>query len=174
MHSTISISTILCALLILINCSKSDDQRKFEDKALATPDGITHTNTSGKVVGSVDDRDWNISPMYGGLLQIKSNITDYPHPNPLGYNQNLTLQIKSNASDVIDGIKIYKFRFPGNSNYPLIKELSNNDLSSAVTTVSIDGALIAENSSSDARTTYRLMIYDNNENLISYGDIQID
>ncbi|NGP88567.1 hypothetical protein [Fodinibius halophilus] len=173
-RSILFTTVIFCASLLLLNCSKSDDQRDFESEAFTTPDGITHTNTSGKVVGNVDNDDWNISPMYRGLLQVKSNITDYPHPNPLGYNEDLTLQVKSNVSDAVEGMKIYKFRFPKNANSFLIKELNDTDLGSAITTITIDGALIAENSSADARTTYRILIYDNKENLISYGDIRIE
>ncbi len=176
MHRKLLITLFLLAglsLFVISGCSKSDDQRKFENEALTTPDGITQTNANGNVVDdNIDENDWRVGPMYRGLIQLKSEISDYPHPNPLGYNQNLTIQLKFNSTDVVNGIEIRKFRFPSDSNYPRL--LQENELSSSVENITLQGKVIAENESSDARTTYRIMIYDGNQNLISYGDIRIE
>jgi len=112
--------------------------------------------------------------MYRGLIQLESQISDYPHPNPMGFNQNLTIQLKFNSTDVVNGIEIRKFRLPSDSNYPQLRLLQQDELSSSIENITIEGNIIAEGQGESARDIYRIMIYDGNQNLISYGDVQIE
>lgn len=159
------------SLLLAVGCSKSDDQRKFENHALTSPDGITETNASGDITGSADRDDWRIGPMYRGLISIGFSDSQPPYPNPLGYNQNLTLQIKFNVSDPVDAIEIRKFRTLA-TQPTQVRFLDQNSLGT-FNTVTIPGKDIAYGEGSGASDTYRLLIYDGNYNLISYGDIRI-
>ncbi|MEL7835038.1 hypothetical protein [Fodinibius sp. Rm-B-1B1-1] len=164
---------IFAGFLLLTGCSKSDDQREFENGAFATPSGITETNSSGDMIGNVDQSDWKISPMYSGLIEIDSELTSPPHPNPLPYNSTLTIQIYFRSQDPVDELIVRKFRLPSDDRYPQIGYRDQSDLNSSMNTIPIDGNQIAENSSDDARTLYRILIYDGKQNLISYGDIEI-
>lgn len=153
-------------------CSKSDDQRDFENHALNPPSGITETNSSGEIVGNTDQDDWRVGPMYRGLISIGYTESPAPYPNPLGYNQNLTLEIKFHVSDPVDAIEIRKFRTVGEQPVQ-IRYLQQDELT-GFNTVTLPGKEIAYGEGSNASDTYRLMIYDGNYNLISYGDIKIE
>lgn len=163
---------VFTGFLMLSSCSKSDDQRAFENEAFSTPTGITETNSSGDTIGNVDEADWQVAPMYSGLIQLKSEFSDYPYPNPLGYNQTLTIQLKFNSTDVLNGIEILKFRFPSDSK-PQLKYIQGDQISSSVENIPIEGKIIADGPGESARTLYRILIYDGKQNLISYGDIEI-
>lgn len=160
-------------ILLFSGCSKSDDQREFENQALAVPNGITPTDAGGEPTGSVDPDDWQVGPMYEGRISIGFSDSEAPHPNPLGYNQNLTLNIKFNVSDPVDALEIRKFRLPSDSYYTQLRFYQQDQLST-FNTITIEGQNIAEGPGAEARTTYRLLIYDGNQNLISYGDIEIN
>lgn len=162
---------VLLAGFLFVGCSKSDDQRKFENEALTAPQNITETNDQGEIVNE-DPDDWRVGPMYRGLINIGSADSEAPHPNPLGYNQNITIWINFNVSDPVDAIEIRKFRLPSDRNYPQLRYLQNDQLVRN-NIITIEGQLIAEGSGDSGRGDYRIMIYDGNQNLISYGDVRI-
>lgn len=168
-----SLSLILLSLLLVTGCSKSDDQREFENRALTMPGGITETNSNGDLTGNTDPEDWQIAPMYQGLIAINSELTDPPHPNPVPYNENITIQIHFRVDQPVDAIEIRKFRSPSDSQYPQLRFFDQNQLSSYVENIPIEGKSIAEGPSESNLTTYRLLIYDGNQNLISYGDVRV-
>lgn len=159
-------------LLISAGCSKSDEQREFENGALATPSGITESNAGGDITGNKDADDWRIAPMYRGLIQVGFSDSPAPHPNPLDYNENLTLQIKFNASEPVNAIEIRKFRLPSDAQYAQLRFFQQDELST-FNTFTIEGKTIAETAGSEGSDIYRLLIYDSNQNMISYGDVRI-
>lgn len=167
--------TYLCLLFfigcLLVGCSKSDEQRQFENEALRTPQGITETDDQGDIINE-DPDDWRIGPMYRGLIDIGSSNSEAPYPNPLGYNQNITIWISFNVSDPVEAIEIRKFRSPDDPNYPQLRYLQNDQLTRD-NIITIEGQLIAEGAGEAGRGDYRIMIYDSNQNLISYGDVRI-
>lgn len=165
---------LLCTgFLVVGGCSKSDDQRDFENKALTVPSGITETNSNGEIVGNIDQSDWQISPMYSQLIEINSELATLPHPNPLPYNGTLTIELFFRGQDPVSAIVVRKFRMPSDNTYLQIAYRDQSDLTSSHNTISIEGSQIAENSGDNARTLYRILIYDGKQNLISYGDIKI-
>lgn len=160
------------ALLISAGCSKSDDQRDFENQALTAPSGITETNSSGEITGSTDESDWQVSPMYRGLISIGFDDSQAPHPNPLGLNENLTLQVKFNVSDPVDALAVRKFRLPSDSQFPQLRFFQQDELST-FNTITLQGQEIASGEGAGAEEIYRLLIYDGNQNMISFGDVRI-
>lgn len=170
---TFPLSLILLNLLLFAGCSKSDDQREFENQALVMPQEITETDSQGNITGQTDPDDWRIGPMYRGLIALNSELAEPPYPNPVLYNQNLTIKIHFRVDEPVDAIEILKFRSPSDSQYPQLRYLKQQDLNSSVETITIRGENIAEGPSEDARTIYRLLIYDGKQNLISYGDVRV-
>src|SRR5699024_5905249 len=63
-------SALIFIILLGISCSKSDDQRRFEEEALRPPQHITETNAAGDTTGTVDKDDWRIGPMFQGRISI--------------------------------------------------------------------------------------------------------
>lgn len=164
--------SVLIAGCLLASCSKSDDQRQFENEALRIPQNITETDDQGNIVNE-DPDDWRVGPMYRGLIDIGSTDFEAPYPNPLGYNQNITIWINFNVSEPVNAIEIRKFRSPSDPSYPQLRLLQNDQLIRN-NIITIEGQLIAESASDEARGLYRIMIYDGNQNLISYGDVRIE
>lgn len=154
-------------------CSKSDDQRKFEQEARSDPNGYTETDSQGEVL-SEDPDDWRISPMYRGLITIGEGISDSqpPYPNPLPLNQDLTLNLYINDIETLSRFEIYTFRPPSGLSGPIYRE---DDISSpTLLSPNLSGEFIANSSSgSQASGLYRILIYDGRRNIISYGDIRI-
>ncbi|HKK47054.1 MAG TPA: hypothetical protein VJ964_16120 [Balneolaceae bacterium] len=159
--------------LLVAGCSKSDDQRKFENEALTAPKGITKTSANGDIdTTSTDPDDWRISPMYHGLISVGLGDNQPPYPNPVNYNSNLTVQLTFNVTDPVDAIEIRSFRYPNENQFPRIKFLDQNELST-FNTITIQAKNIAIGQGSSASGLYRLLIYDGNQNMITYGDIEI-
>jgi hypothetical protein len=154
-------------------CSKSNDQRDFEDEALTQPQGITETNANGDVQNT-DPDDWRIAPMYRGLVSIGTPDNQPPYPNPLSYNQDLTINIYIRSIETLNEIVVRSFEFPSQANAPAIairEELSSPTLE----TITLSGQTISGSSGGQqAAGTYRILIYDGKQNLITYGDIRIE
>jgi hypothetical protein len=160
--------------LLLVGCSKSNDQRDFENEANTTPQNFTETNNQGDVI-SADPDDWRVSPMYRGLISIGVGISDSqpPYPNPLSFNQNLTVNIYINNIETLNRIEIFTFEIPSELNGPFAPV--NNISSPTLETISLSGEFISGSSGgSQAAGLYRVLIYDGRQNLITYGDVKIN
>lgn len=158
--------------LLMTGCSKSDDQREFENQALSEPQGITETDLNGNVI-STDPDDWRISPMYQGLITIGTPDNQPPHPNPLSFNQELTINIYIRSLETLSRLEVYAFELPSEANSPTIAV--REDISSpTLETITLSGQLISGSSGgSQASGLYRIIIYDGQQNVVTYGDIQI-
>lgn len=153
---------LLLFLLVSAGCNQNRDQRDFERQAFSEPTGITVTNLSGEVISS-DPDDWRIAPFFQGDIEFVS----LPHPNPVQTNQSLRIEIQVNFLERINGIYIRVFRF--NSFYPVD---DRPQVSTGITTFIIDPNIIS-GGIANPQGRYRLIIHDENENVISYGDIEI-
>ncbi|SHF64567.1 hypothetical protein SAMN05443144_11169 [Fodinibius roseus] len=156
-------------------CSKSDDQKKFEEEALRLPENITETDAGGKInENKKDPDDWRISPRYSGLITIGEPLTQLPYPNPLPFNQKLTLQIDLRSIQNLSRIEIYVLDLSASN--PLVP-LAQQAITStpALIEFKLEGQLISGSpGGSDAEDLYRILIYDGGgRNLISYGDVRI-
>lgn len=156
--------SLLC--LLFFACAKSDDQRRFEDEAFVQPQGITQTTADGSIV-SDDPDDWNVGPMYQSLI-----IVDQPaFPNPVDYNSNFTIRINLQTPDAVNQMIFYSFRYPTELNGP-IYELDQSRLQ-LFNSVTIPASSIADQGAAGAAGTYRILIYDGRDNLITYGDVEL-
>ena len=163
---------VLWGFLAATGCSKSDAQRQFEQEALTTPKGITQANASGDV-SSTDPDDWRISPMYRGLITMGlPGDNQPPYPNPVNFNSSFTIQLSFNTTDPVNALEIRSFRYPSDNQFPRIRNIQQDELSS-FNTFTIQAKNVAIGQGSSASGLYRVLIYDGNQNLITYGDIEI-
>jgi hypothetical protein len=173
-HRFFFLTIITLSATLFINCSKNDDQRQFEQQARSQPQGITQTDAQGNVMDA-DPDDWRISPMYRGLVSVGVGISDSqpPYPNPMQFNQTLNLSIYVSNTETLDRIEIFTFEISSQLNGPIYTE---SDISSPqlVSPTNLNGEFISSSSGgSQASGLYRLLIYDGQQNLITYGDVRI-
>jgi hypothetical protein len=164
----------LAGFLIVAGCSKSNDQREFEDQSLSTPSNFTATPTQGEITDN-DPDDWRISPMYRGLINIGTGISSFqpPYPNPMDFNQNLTINIYLGNIDNISRIEVYSFESVSEAGKPPIA-VRDNISSPSLVTIPLNGQEISgQSGGSQANGLYRIRILDGDLNVITYGDIKI-
>lgn len=162
---------LVVSIGVFASCSKSNDQRDFENQALSAPSGITETNANGEVI-TTDNNDWQVGPMYRGLISIGSPDAQPPYPNPLPYNQNLTISIYIRSVDTLNRLEIYSFKNPNQLTGPIYTSEGLNP--PGYEEISLSGSNISGSAGgSTADGLYRILIYDGQQNLITYGDVQI-
>jgi len=148
--------------LLLIGCNQNSDQRDFEQQAFSEPSGITETDQNGGIINR-DPDDWRIAPFFQGDIEL----IQLPHPNPILTNQDLIIDIQVNFLDRIGGIYIRVFRFNG---FPVID--SREQVSTGITSFRLNPNIIS-GGVPNPQGLYRIIIQDDNENVITYGDIEI-
>lgn len=164
---------MLISTFLLIACSKSDDQKRFEQEALGVPENITETDAAGKVIENrKDPDDWRVSPMYQSLITIGEPYTQLPYPNPIGYNENVNLDIYLGSVGTLSRIEIIAL---DSLNQSSGLNITRSNLSSpSLINIKIMGSQISGSpGGSQASGLYRLLVYDGRNNLITYGDIRI-
>src|SRR5699024_3715549 len=120
---------IILFAAILTACSKSDDQREFENESLSLPEGITEMTAAGEPLsGKGDPDDWRVSPMSQGLIRV--DVPAYPNPVALGSVLNIELYIM--GVQVINEIEVFAFKHPSSFSPPIY---TKNDLSSTGFTI---------------------------------------
>jgi hypothetical protein len=163
-------SPTTCGSLLLLSCSKSDEQRQFEEEALTPPfTGITEMTEHGKQVegGQTDQSDWRISPDFAGLIKIQTPA----YPNPVGFDQNFFIDIEIPYTDTIDRLAFYAVDPDAvDQNMIFLKEEANLSIQDSYL---LNSGYFANNSGVSTSNMYRILIYDGRDNLISYGDVQV-
>ncbi len=164
----------LAGFLLVAGCSKSDDQREFENQSLSAPNDYTETPTEGEIINN-DPDDWRVSPMYQSRIYIGTGISSFepPYPNPLNYNQDLNIFIYVSNVDNLDEIRVYSFETNPNTSEQFVT-LEDNISSPSLVSIRLSGQEISgQPGGSEANGLYRIRILDGNLNVITYGDIKI-
>jgi hypothetical protein len=169
-NSLLIYSLIICGSLLLLSCSKSDEQRQFEEEALSPPfTGITEMNEHCKQTegGETDQSDWRTSPDFAGLITIQCGA----YPNPVQYDQNFFIDIEIPYTDTVDRLAFYAID-PNtvDQNMIFLKEETNLSIQDSYL---LNSGYFANNSGVSTSNVYRILIYDGRDNLISYGDVQV-
>ncbi len=165
----------ITVILLLAGCSKSDDQRRFENEAHSIPDGITEMGTDGERTenGEIDPDDWKISPVYSGQLEVDTPA----FPNPVPLNSNLQIHISINFSpDNLSRIEVFAFKQP-DQQPTHIGNFEHQGLTIGLIDINLNAQSIIGSSDTGHSPSdkYRILIYDDNQrNLITYGDVQIE
>ncbi|MGK7369754.1 MAG: hypothetical protein ACNS64_06030 [Candidatus Halalkalibacterium sp. M3_1C_030] len=162
-----NILEILLISLICVACSQSDAQRDFENRAFQAPQNITETTANNELVdgGDVDPDDWRIGPDYRGLIEV-----DPIYPNPVLIDDFLFLELEFQFESRIRGLKIFAFRDPG-INIQQVEEI-NRELNT-FETLQISPSLFAGSTGVGLVSLYRIVVTDLNENVLTYGDVEV-
>lgn len=155
---------------LVFSCTKSSDQRRFEEQGFSTPENITEMTADGNPVENrTDPDDWRIGPMFQGLI----DITTPAYPNPVSLNAPLEIDIDVKGIESIKGLVVFVFSNPDNIEGPIFMT-NESELSPGIITVRLDPAQFSQvGSGGQASNLYRILIFDRQENLISYGDVQV-
>jgi len=159
---------IFLFIFFVSGCSQSDDQRKFEQEAFQLPEGITQTNGRGQVVNdNVDPDDWRVAPFFQGVVQV-----DPAYPNPVLTNDRVTLDIHITGLDAVSGIQIHALHNI-NQLSPTIYSDNRSPIPPGLLSISINPLNIPQ-TPENPQGRYRIIVFDRNYNVITYGDIEIE
>ena len=169
LRRTILFSFCIVAGLIMISCSSNAGQTDFERQALRTPSGYTHTSQNGQVDSSmVDPDDWRISPMFQGFVYV--SVPAFPNP---AKSTIVRIELQVTGIQAINGMYLYKRNV--NGQYQLLASQPQAPLTTGVVALSFNSISLSDNNSyAGAIGLHRVFIYDNNNNLITYGDIKVE
>ncbi|TNE73229.1 hypothetical protein EP331_05030 [bacterium] len=150
----------------LISCDIANQQDKFEQEAFKTPSGITQTTSDG-VISSSDADDWRIAPLFGNAIEVMRPA--YPNPT---VNQTVRVEFLVSGIDAVQGMVGYVLRQDRTLSH--IYQNSNTTLPVGSIVVQIDPSLFAVSGNlSGAIGVHRLIFYDLNDRIITYGDVQV-
>ncbi len=162
---------LLALILAAASCTGSDDQREFEEQAFLAPEGYTETDASGNLIdgGEFDPDDWRVAPFFQGLIEV-----DPAFPNPVLTTDQVTLQVLITGVESINGLGIYAW-FHETGGIRPIDLISQSPVPPGLHTFRFQAAELSRfDDVESARGLKRLLLLDNNENVISYGDILVE
>lgn len=161
-----AICLIAILFYLLSGCNQNSDQREFERAAFSAPSGITETNERGEIINNNNDPDdWRISPFFQGDV----DLIPPPFPNPVQSNDIITIDIQVHFLDRISGISLRVYQPP--NMYPVDER---TQITTGTTTFKINPLLISPPNQTNPAGIYRLIIQDETQNVITYGDIEIE
>lgn len=154
-------------LAVATSCSSHSAQDSFEAQARKTPSGITRTDAAGRII-STDPDDWRIGPMFDGYVDV--SVPAYPNPSR---GERITIDLIISGLESVNRLQVYT-RTPVGT--PLfLYEINDTPLPTGLNQIFLDAASFSQTRSyQDAIGLHRVFVYDQNANLITYGDIQID
>lgn len=165
----LQVAFVALFVFLAVSCTQSDEQREFERQAISLPENFTETNENGKIVNeNIDPDDWRTAPFYQGVVYVEPPP---PFPNPLLSNQRLNIQIQITGLDAVSGLNVIVLY---DENTPrLLYQYPNSPIPTGLTSISLDALNIARFQENPAGL-YRILIEDNDGNIISYGDVKIE
>lgn len=149
--------------LLLTTCQQDSAQQQYEAEAYGPVEGYTQTDLQQNVL-SQDKKDWQVSPYYEGLIRILPLF-----PNPISYGGTAYLEMTLNGAPIQSYVELGYLNF-NNQWIPLQQETVSSEFE--LVTFVIDSRNFGS-SAELARGLHRLLLYDGNQRLITYGDIFI-
>jgi hypothetical protein len=172
---TISKSAKLIVTIIvtaaLAGCSQSEDQRNFEERALLPPSGIMAMNANGAPAdgGEEDPDDWQIAPEFQGTIDVQTAA----FPNPVSFNSTFEILIEIQSFQSVSGLQVFAFQQPNNLIGPLFQQ--TGELNPGFNTIQLSPRQFAsEAGTGNLGSLYRIIIYSSRQEVITYGDVQIE
>ncbi len=155
------------AALLISACSQSSAQRDFENEAFRFPDNITETTPNGSLVenGQVDPDDWRIGPDYQGLIDV-----DPAYPNPVNLDGNMRIKVEFPFINSVSGLIVFAFQDP---TQPILVQDFQLNSASSVEVLNIPPSQFVSGTGVGNSPFFRILITDENENVITYGDIEV-
>lgn len=158
---------LLVLIWIISACINSDEQISFEKDAFKTPESFTETNNAGEII-SEDKDDWRVSPFYLNVVEVFRPA--YPNPTVVQY---ITVEFLVSGIESVSGLVCYVLR--QDRSLSQVYRNSNDVLPTGLISVQLDPSLFAyAGTISGAQGLHRLLFYDINDRLITYGDVKIE
>lgn len=155
------------SLSLLTACGQSDDQRKFEQQALQPANGFTRTTQDGTIIDN-DPDDWRVAPFFQGLVEISA-----AYPNPVLTNNLVTIEFFVTGIEAVMGLEVVVRYDDG-----FFRTVYNDDTAPfppGLTLVQINPLELGRfGTAESARGLHRVIFFDRNENIITYGDIMVE
>jgi len=159
----IAFTLFIFASLILSGCGNDDAQIKFENQAYSEPSNFTETTFQGDVV-RLDSDDWRISPLYIGLANVQPIF-----PNPVQYAANINLEVELSGAPVSSIIELGYLDASSEWSPLQIQDITSDfELVTFIVNTRQFGGTAEQ-----ARGIHRLLLFDGNQRMISYGDLLI-
>jgi hypothetical protein len=166
----ISISLCCLSVFICIQCTDNHRQRDFEKQAFSKPSRIEEMTADGKHKSGTksDPSDWRTAPMFTGLFEVTTSA----YPNPASFNSSFTILINVKAVNAISSLSVYAFQQP--ANFRPAAPFQIEQLNPGLNTITIFPKEFAQESSTgNYGNIYRIILLDNQQNIITYGDIRV-
>jgi len=159
---------LLSVLILVISaCTNSEEQVNFEKDAFKTPVSFTETNSAGEII-SRDNDDWRVSPVYINVVEVFRPA--YPNPTVV---QNVTIEFLVSGIESVSGLVCYVLR--QDRSLSQVYRNSNNVLPTGLISIQLDPSIFALSGTiSGSQGLHRLLFYDLNDRLITYGDVKIE
>lgn len=150
----------------LIGCSQNDAQDKFENEAFREPSGYTTTDVSGDIQEE-DEDDWRIGPMFQGTIRVQTPA----FPNPVNAGQEIEIELTILGIESVSSIEV--LARDENRNWQLLDNESSPE--TGLLTFRIDPRLFSYTGDfENAIGLHRMIFFDSNDNVITYGDVKIE
>ena len=167
--STPYTAILLLSFILLAGCGQSDDQREFEREAFAAPDGFTKT-TNGVDIESEDPDDWRISPFYQGLVDIEAPA----YPNPVETSDQVRIE-NFNRDQAVTRLRTIVWFAEEGFEQDVPSGNYDNLESNSITTISINPRELSRFDNPESWVGLkRVILLDQDGNVISYGDIMVE
>ncbi|MEX2574391.1 MAG: hypothetical protein WD317_08840 [Balneolaceae bacterium] len=151
---------------LLSSCTDNDDQRAFERQAFQMPDSYTETDGSGEVTGAEDPEDWQTAPFFRGLVEVRPAF-----PNPVQTTDPVEIELLvTGIESRVNGLIAYVVLDSGYISDPL-DTIDENPVQPGIRHLRFPAQYLAR--FNDPRGLRRIVIFDRNDNIISYGDIEV-
>lgn len=160
---------VLLLCLVIQACTVNQDQQQFENEAFTIPSNFTPVDVHGDIDEERrDPDDWRIGPMFSGSVEISRPAT----PNPVAFNSHFEIELFFNSSDRISGLEVLAFR-DDPERPTFILEESGSDVDNGLFSIRLTPADF-HTGGVGMEPLYRILIFDANNNLITYGDVKIN
>lgn len=156
--------------IVVSSCGQDDDQLAFEEQAFSLPQNITETDPSGKIVNE-DPDDWRTAPFFQGLVFVNPAF-----PNPVQVSDRLDINVEITGIEAVSGLRVVVLLGSGPTiEFKPLYTSSERPLPPGLTVASINPVELGRfNTVESARGIHRVVLLDNRENVISYGDIRVE
>ncbi|HLT46909.1 MAG TPA: hypothetical protein VK002_06745 [Rubricoccaceae bacterium] len=164
-RTALAASCLLLVPLALGGCDALEAQDAFEQDASKPPSGIARTDAQGNLI-SDDPDDWRTAPLYATSF---FRVATRPYPNPVSFSGGQPVNILVTTGDAIPGgLRIVAYKgglrrvIPG----------AQCDVPGPVAcSFSFFPSEIAGAQPGDL---WRLVLFDGQSNVVTYGDLQIE
>lgn len=154
-------------ILLLSACGQTDEQRQFERDALSAPDGYTETNSTGEILEN-DPDDWRVAPFFQGLVEVNP-----AYPNPVQTTDRVNIEFTVTGIESVMGLEVAVYYQQGTLR--TIYQEPSSPLQPGITLIQFQAAELGRFDSSESTIgLHRVVLFDNNGNIISYGDIMVE